>query len=683
MSDNTLLIEVGTEELPPKSLNKLRLAFGQNFAAELQAASLEFGTVNSYATPRRLALLVEGLCEQQPEQSIEKRGPSTKAAFDGQGNPTKALIGFMKACGVEDPKELTTAATKKGDYLVYRAIKPGRPLAALLADMVKSALAQLPIERRMRWGKQREEFVRPIQWAVCLYGAEVIPISILGIKAGRQSRGHRFMSQGAFEIGSANDYVESCRAAFVLVDFIERKTLIEKQITTLAAAENAYLEFDPELLEEVTSLVEWPVTLAGGFDKSFLAIPPEVLISAMKEHQRYFHLVDSESKLVPRFLTVSNIESRDSNLVVRGNERVIRPRLTDAAFFFAQDTKTTLLEKSERLKQVIFQTDLGSYYDKASRISALSGFIAEKLGVSKDHASRAGLLCKADLVSDMVGEFPDLQGVMGGYYAKHDAESNDVVKGIRQHYRPTHSGGVLPNSDIASCVALADKIDSLVGLFGINQPPTGSRDPFALRRQSLGVIRICVENQLDLSIAECLNFSADLFNKDFETRDVSNYIIERLKNYYSEQGISGDVVDAATSGKTMDTNLLKIDDIVKTLQTFKNGPTAASIIAANKRVANLLRKADLNSLPESFAVDLATDEAELALKSEIDKVALGDVESAAAKLELLAVLQEPIDRFLDEVLVMVENEQIRNNRLGLLLILRNLFLEIADFSLLQ
>ena len=683
MANKSLLLEIGTEELPPRSLNRMRLALAEQVAAGLESAQLPFTGIQSFATPRRLALLITGLGSSQPDQDIEKRGPARKAAFDAQGQPTKALQGFMKSCGVTDPEQLATLDTEKGEYLVYRARKSGAAIKDLLPELLREALAALPVDRRMRWGKSREEFVRPVRWLVCLHGKEVLPFSMFGVTAGNNSRGHRFMGKGEFRITEADAYVEECRAQHLLIDFDGRRELVRNQLSHVAEEEAAVLEVDDALLDEVTALVEWPVALAGGYDDAYLDVPPEALISAMKEHQRYFHLKDPDGKLLPRFITVANLETPDNQVVISGNERVIRPRLSDAAFFYQRDTKTRLDAKTEQLGGVVFQTDLGTYLQKAQRISALAGFIAKHLNEKAELAERAGLLSKADLVSDMVGEFPDLQGIMGGYYARHDGEADEVAKAIEQHYLPRLSGGALPDPDIASCVSLADKIDSLVGLFGINQPPTGSRDPFALRRQSLGVIRICIENHLDISLTDCLQFSADLHAQGFDVASVKQYILERLGNYYGEQGISGDVVDAATASLTAGVNLLTIDDVVKTLQVFRHGPMAESIVAANKRVANLLKKVDAASLPANFDQELATDKAEVALAKAVSRIDLDSTKSAGARLEKLAVLQVPVDKFFDEVLVMAEDESLRMNRLALLRELRQLFLYVADFSLLQ
>jgi glycyl-tRNA synthetase beta chain len=589
----------------------------------------------------------------------------------------------MKGCAVTDPNRLDTISTNKGDYLVYRVKASGLGLPSLLQDLLASALDALPIARRMRWGNSRLEFVRPVQWLVCLYGNTVIPVELLGKTATNKSSGHRFMSDGWFEIRRANDYLDLCKENFVLADFSERRDLIKEQIVELAAHENAHLEIDETLLDEVTSLVEWPRALAGGFDNSFLRVPPEVLISAMKEHQRYFHLVDNIGNLMPKFITIANIDSLDSSQVVSGNERVIRPRLADAAFFFDKDTQNPLESNFAKLKGIVFQVDLGTYAEKGMRISELSKFIAGKLNLNTKLAQRAGMLCKTDLVSDMVGEFPDLQGTMGSYYARNDDEDEEVCVAIAQHYRPTQSGGVLPTGDIASCVAVADKIDSLIGIFGIDQAPTGSRDPFALRRQSLGVIRICVENHLNIALEECLTESVRLYGRDFDTAKVSNYIKERLSGYYQEQGIQIDVVEAATNNTSNSVNLLKIDDVVQTLHSFRDDPAAASTIAANKRIANFLKKANPRELTSTLDLSLSTDEAEIALGKALAQLKLKESTGPREMLGRLAVLQEPINRFFDEVMVMADDDQVRKNRLALLRELRNQFLKVADLSLLQ
>ena len=684
MPTDTLLIEMGVEELPPGSLDKLRQAFVDQLGESLEAAGLGFTQASGYATPRRLAVMMTGLADRQPDQPIKRRGPAVNAAFDKDGKPTKALAGFMRSCGVSDAAKLGSMKTDKGEWLVYQSVQVGESLAVLLTRLLPDVLSKLPIDRRMRWGKSREEFVRPVQWFVCLYGADVLPVKVMGLEAGRMSQGHRFMRAGPFEIRNANDYIEACREEYVIADQVERKTLIQKQVQEIAAKENGQAEMDDDLLEEVTALVEWPVALIGSFDESFLFVPEEALISAMKKHQRYFHLTSPKTgKLLPRFITIANLESRDSNLVVRGNERVIRPRLADAAFFYKRDTQTSLESKLERLKQVVFQAKLGSYYDKSVRVSGLSGYVAgQQWPDAKEAAARAGLLCKADLVSDMVDEFPDLQGVMGGYYARHDREPGEVAQGIGQHYFPTYSGGPLPGGHVALSVALADKTDTLVGLFGINQPPTGSRDPFALRRQALGVIRICIEKELDLDLAALLEQAAGLYGQDFDTNALLTYLIERLENYYAEQGIAGDLVNAAVGGHRA-ANLHQVHEVIIAVMDFrkKRADEAEKMIAVNKRVANILRQTETDSLPE-YDPSLSSDPAEVGLQAEITGTGFAQAD-INDKLRYLAGLQKPIDRFFDDVLVMAEDERLRKNRLALLQSFRDRFLEIADFSLLR
>jgi glycyl-tRNA synthetase beta chain len=678
----TLLIEIGTEELPPKSLNRLRKSLVSSLGDALKAASLSFTDIAGYATPRRLAVRVTALNDHQPVQSVERKGPAVKAAYNDEGEPTKALQGFMRSCGVEDAGQLETLETDKGSWLVYRSEQAGQALEELLPGIISQGLANLPIDRRMRWGSNRTEFVRPAHWLVCLHGNRVLPVDVLGLTASNESQGHRFMGKGAFTIDHADSYVEACRSNSVIVSFEERQSIIAGQIAALADQEGGSLEGDTALLEEVTSLVEWPVALAGRFDDKFLAVPPEVLISAMKEHQRYFHLTEpATGKLLPRFITIANLESSNPEIVIAGNERVIRPRLSDAAFFFEQDTKSALEEKLPRLKQVVFQSELGTYQDKAIRISSTAGWIADTLGADVTNAERAGLLCKADLVSDMVIEFPDLQGTMGGYYAEHHGDSDDIVKGIAQHYRPTQAGSSLPEGVIPSAVALADKLDTLVGLFGIKQPPTGSKDPFALRRQSLGVIRICIENALDLDLKTALEKAAAGYGRDFETAAVAEYIIERLVGYYAGFGISQDVIESATAHRGADLNLHQLDGIIRAIAAFRESSVAEQVIAANKRVANLIRKSDVGDIV--YDIKMASDDAEQKLYDALSSLDLTDAESAEEKLSKLADLQKPVDQFFDTVLVMADEEDIRNNRLALLRDLRAQFLEVADFSLLQ
>lgn len=700
MPAKTLLIEIGTEELPPKSLNRLRLALGEQFAAGLAAAGLSCGEVTAFATPRRLAVLVPSLADRQPDQQVEKRGPALTAAYDSEGAPTKALLGFASSCGVEATAKFETVKTDKGEWVLFRATQAGASLTELLPDILAQALAALPIDRRMRWGKRRDEFVRPVKWLCALHGSDVLTLSLFGLTAGNSSQGHRFMSKGEFKLRQADDYVKACRKARVLVDFDERRALIADGLKETAKSVGAQVTLDPALLDEVTALTEWPVVLTGTFDDSFLALPPEVLISAMKAHQRYFHLTNAKGQLLPRFITVANIASTKPALVVSGNERVIRPRLADAAFFYDQDRRTRLADRVASLETVVFQTALGSYGDKVRRLVHLAGVIADQAGakqglakaeLAKDASAsrRAAELAKADLTTDMVGEFPELQGLMGGYYARHDGEQAEVATAVAEHYRPTQSGGELPTSLPGCYVALADKLDTLVGLFGAGQPPSGSRDPFALRRQSLGIIRLCVEKRLALDILDCLAQAAAQysFGQQEVVLAVHDYLLERLTNWYGDQGISADKVAAVAASKQGIRDFCQADEVVRLLAGFRDQAVAEQVIAANKRVANILRKEAANesikgrSDPALFEADAEKQLGE-ALRATGAQLAAGG-EDVGQKIAQLASLQPAIDQFFDDVMVMVEEPRVRANRLALLAELRELFLEVADFSLLQ
>jgi glycyl-tRNA synthetase beta chain len=685
MPNSNLLLEIGTEELPPKSLKQLMLNLESNLAGELSKAGFTFSDTKCYSTPRRLAVVVENLADKQDDQEVERRGPAVKAAFDDAGEPTKALIGFARSCGVEDLATLETLSTDKGEWLVYKATQAGKSLDEEIEELIANSLINLPIDRRMRWGTSRMEFVRPVHWVVLLHGSKIIPAVVLGQTAGRTTRGHRFMSKGDYEFSSADDYLKVLKSASVIADFDQRRQLISGQLTKEAETLGGNLELDEDLLDEVTALVEWPRALTGSFDSSFLEVPEEALISAMKEHQRYFHLTDDNNKLLPNFITVSNIESKDPEAVISGNERVIRPRLSDASFFLKKDKKSTMEEKLGRLANVVFQSELGTFYEKAERVATLSEFISSKAGADPVASKRAGLLCKADLVSEMVGEFPDLQGIMGGYYALSDGESSEVALAIREHYLPTQSGGDLPSSVVGSCVALADKIDTLVGLFSIGQPPTGSRDPFALRRQALGVIRICIENKISVSLKECLGASAESFAQNDSAAEVQSYILDRLGNWYSDSGIDQDVFNAVRHSRAGISILAEADHRIRSMQKFRQHGQAPNLIAANKRVSNILKKAqvDDSALPDA---ELFKEAAE---KNLAENVALVQESFSSGNLGYeekflqLAQLQTHVDQYFDEVMVMADDEALKNNRLAALAELQAIFLEVADFSLIQ
>ena len=693
MRSDDLLIEIGTEDLPPKSFKTLMSSLANNIATELNHREYCFEAVNAYGSPRRLAVLITKLHELQPEQKIEKRGPSVKTAY-ADGQPTKALLGFAKSCGVEDLASLDKLATDKGEWIVFREVRRGRSIVEEIESIVAASIRDLPIDRRMRWGSNRAEFVRPVHWAVSLYGKEQLTFNLLGCTTGRVSFGHRFMNPSAIEIDSAESYVDLCRRANVIVEFAERRKIIEDAVTKEASALKCAVDWDQDLLDEVTALVEWPVVLSGSFDESFLEMPEEVLISAMKKHQRYFHLRDAKGKLRARFITVANIESREPSIVVAGNERVIKPRLSDATFFFTSDTKLSLEEQLPRLNKVVFQAELGSYHDKAKRVSILAAFIADQIGGDSSLAARAGLLCKADLVSDMVGEFPDLQGIMGGHYAAKNNEDSEVCDAIRTHYFPTASGAQLPSGPVASSVAIADKLDTVVGIFGIGQPPTGSKDPYALRRQTLGVIRIIIENRLSLDLHACLVKTSEIFQEQrlgdtgkqyyFDITTVYDYILERLNNWYQDSGIDVDVIQAVRNSAVAISNLTEGNERVRALHEFKVSDKAKKLIAANKRVANILKDTNHTDLPEVDTTRF-TLEAEHKLFTALTEAQtnLSNTSDYNARLSILADQQEQIDGYFDDVLVMDKNDEVKLNRLATVAQMRQIFLEVADFSLLQ
>lgn len=684
MTNRNLLIELGTEELPPKNLKNMMQSFRASFIAQLEEAQLTYKHIEAFATPRRLALLVTELSDQQPTQETERRGPSVQAGLDADGNPTKALQGFMRSCGIEQVDQLTQIETNKGPWFAFQQTKPGDKLIDLVEPMLEKSLQALPIERRMRWGANRAEFVRPVHWLVVLYGNEVVPCRALGIGSGRISMGHRFMSTGELEIKEADSYLDQLMEARVHCRFDERRQLIEKQIAEIAANENASVEMDDALLDEVTALVEWPVALVGGFPAEFLEVPEEALISAMKEHQRYFPMNDASGKMMPRFITISNIESKNPAVVVEGNERVILPRLTDARFFYDQDRKGSLESLFDRLAQVVFQSELGSYLDKTHRIEALAGVVAERVGADKKVSMRAAALCKSDLVTDMVNEFPDLQGIMGGYYAEHDGEGTEVASAIREHYQPTSSGGDLPNSLEAKVVAIADKLDTLTGMFGIGQPPSGSKDPFALRRQTIGIIRMCVEAELNVDLHDLINESIKIHGKDFDPEPIHQYLGERLKSWYQDRGIRFDSVEAVVNRPLWSANLSDTNNSVKAIEAFRDGDQAEALVAANKRVANILKK---SSISDNLVVDPArfeeSEERSLFDALTAKEAQLANLESDQERLQSLGELRQDIDRYFDQVMVMADDEAIKNNRIATLQQMRRLFMTVADLSLLQ
>ena len=689
MATQDFLVELGTEELPPKALKPLSDAFTQGIAQGLKDAGLDFGRVEAFAAPRRLAVRVRDLADAQPDKPVEKRGPAVKAAFDDAGNPTRALTGFANSLGVT-PDQLDTLETDKGAWLVYRTVEQGKATVDLLPQLVEQALAALPIPKRMRWGAYRTEFVRPVHWVVLLYGNQVINTPIMGLTPGNKTRGHRFHCPEPLIVPTPNDYeVVLKQEGHVLADFAERREQIRAGVEALAERETGgRAVIDEDLLDEVTALNEWPVPLMGRFEERFLAVPPEALISSMKEHQKYFHVVDRDGRMLPLFITVANIESKDPAQVIAGNEKVIRPRLSDAAFFYETDRKTRLEDRVDALKPIVFQEKLGSLYDKSMRVAALARRIAEAIGSDPALAERAARLAKTDLVTEMVLEFTELQGIMGQYYARHDGEPEEVAQALNEQYMPRFAGDDLPTTPTGCAVAIADRIDSLVGLFGINQPPSGTRDPFALRRAALGVLRIIIERQLPLDLQTLCEWAEQNFTVLTEPRvadTVVDYMLGRFRAHYEEQGIGAEVYLAVHARRP--TRPLDFDRRVKAVEAFRQLPEAQALAAANKRVSNILTKQGGDDVPESVDTGRLQDAAEKALAAKVDELSaqvgpLFDQGDYASALTALAGLRAPVDTFFDQVMVMAEDDAVRRNRLALLNRLRNLFLRVADISLL-
>jgi len=689
MSNRDLLIEIGTEELPPKALLKLSRSFQQEIEKGLGKNNLAFSDSQSFATPRRLAVVVNALQEVQDDISVEKFGPAVKAAFDDEGNPTKAAEGFARSCGVT-VKDLKEKDDGKVVKLYYASEQKGEATASLLPQIVSDALDALPIPKRMRWGSLRNEFVRPVHWVVLLFGSETVEADILGVHSGNQTRGHRFHMPGDITVNTPGDYEKALsESAYVIPDFEKRQALVRSQVEQEAEKLGANVSIDSDLLNEVTALVEWPVALTGSFDEAFLAVPKEALVSSMKKHQKCFTLEDSDGNICPNFITVSNLESLAPEKVVAGNERVIRPRLADAAFFFNQDKNHSLESRQDKLKTVIFEQTLGTVHDKSARVAGLAAFIAGAIGSDTALATRAAQLGKCDLLTGMVGEFADLQGIMGYYYALHDGESEEVASAINEQYMPRFAGDELPQTKTGIVLALAERIDTIVGLFGIGQPPTGSKDPYALRRAALGVLRIIVEKTLALDLSECVANAISQYGKLPEQENleakVLDFIFERFRAWYSDEGVSANIfqaVDAVRSSSPLDFDLR-----IKAVQEFVSLKEAEALSIANKRVSNILAK--LDQLPVNpVDASLLNEEAEKTLAEQIDKLLIQvepmlQGQDYGKALSSMALLQADVDRFFDEVMVNTEDEKVRQNRQSLLHQLRQLFLQIADISLLQ
>lgn len=688
MTTRTFLAEIGTEELPPKALKKLAQAFAANVEQGLTQADLSFEQVEWFATPRRLAVKVLGLATHQPNKQVEKRGPAVAAAFDAQGNPTKAAEGWAKSCGIA-VTEAERIATDKGEWLVYRATLEGKPTQQLLVEIVAQALAKLPIPKTMRWGDKEEHFVRPVHTLTLLFGEELIDGEILGVTSGRTLRGHRFLGEATFPIQNADQYPQLlAEKGSVIADFNQRKALILEQAQQQAQALGGQADIEEALLDEVTALVEYPNVLSAQFEPRFLAVPAEALVYTMKGDQKYFPIYDNHGKLLPHFIFVSNINPTDPTAIIAGNEKVVRPRLTDAEFFFKTDLKQPLESLLPRLESVLFQQQLGTLFDKTQRIQALAGEIATQIGADPAKAQRAGLLAKCDLMTNMVFEFTDTQGIMGMHYARHFGEDEEVAVALNEQYMPRFAGDQLPHSLVACALALADKFDTLVGIFGIGQIPKGDKDPFALRRAALGVLRIIVEKKLPLDIEKLAEKTTALYGDKLTNpnvvQEVVDFVLARFRAWYLDEGVSADVIQAVLARRP--TRPSDFDARVRAVSQFRHLDSAEALASANKRVSNILAKA---SAPiGQIDLSLCVEEAEKALAQSVLQLSLqvqplieqGDY---VAVLNKLAELRSPVDNFFENVMVNSEDASLRQNRLAILNSLQALFLQVADISLLQ
>lgn len=682
------LFELGTEELPPKALKNLITALQSHVIEGLQAEELSWITVRAFAAPRRLALIVEQLSATTPSRELVVWGPPKAIAFDADGKPTKAAQAFADKNGIA-VEALQTESDGKVEKLVARTTTTGKPVVSLLGGIIESAINKLPIAKRMRWGSKRTEFVRPAHWLVMLYGDDIVDAEVLGLRANRETRGHRFHYNRALLLDNAGEYEQKLKEiGYVIADREARRALIREQVNAEAARIGGHAVIDEDLLDEVTALVEWPVALTGKFESRFLAVPAEALIASMKEHQKYFHVVDVKGQLLPHFITVANIASSDPSQIIDGNERVIRPRLSDAAFFYETDKKTSLAALRERLKTIVFQAQLGTIYEKTQRVSALAAHIAGLLGADSKLASRAGELCKSDLVSNMVGEFDNMQGIAGYYYALNDGENADVAAAMNEQYLPRFAGDNLPQTVTGTIIALADRLDTLTGIFGIGQQPTGSKDPFALRRASIAVLRLLVEKKLDLDLRALLDVARaqhkSLTAGDDLTDTILGYMLERFRAFYEDASIPAEVFQAVNAKKI--SVPLDIDQRVQAVFEFSKLPQAQALAAANKRVSNILDKQGGN-VSGQINTTLLQEDAEKQLAQAIEaKAAVVQPLFAAREytkaLATLADLQPTVDAFFDSVMVMSDDPALQQNRLALLQQLRGLFLEVADISLL-
>ena len=695
---STILFELGCEELPPKSLKSLRDALQTSVTDQLNEADINFESIKAFAAPRRLALQIQGISAKQPDRTEQKRGPAIKAAFDAEGNPSRAAIGFAKGLGI-DPSELVTISTDKGDYVGYEQTIHGQAVTELLPQILQTALDNLPIAKRMRSGASKEEFVRPVQWAVLMQDNQLVEAIIQGQQTGTQTRGHRFHSPDYYAIDHADNYESLLQSLRVIANFDKRRTLINNQVKTLADQVNANAIMPQELLDEVTALVDFPIALRASFEPRFLQVPQEALISTMQADQKYFCLTDKAGKLLPYFIFITNIESKDPNQIIEGNEKVVRPRLADAEFFFLQDQKQPLFALTESLKTRVFQDKLGTIWQKSERIAKLAAFIAtlmleQGVQIDIDETVRAAILSKADLASSLVGEYPELQGIAGTYYARLNDEPETVAASLQEQYLPKFSGDVLPQTPIGICLALADRLDTLVGIFAIDQAPTGSKDPFSLRRSAIGILRILIEKQLPINIVALAqqairNYSDAendwVINRADTFTQVITFLNSRYRAMYTEQGVSVDTIQAV---QAINTDMpLDFDQRIRAVQAFSELPQASKLADSNKRVANILAKSEAQ-VADNVDESLLSESAEQQLYRAVSQAQaaltpLLETADYTQILQTLASLDEPLTQFFDDVMVNSEDAALKANRLALLKQVRALFLTVADISELQ
>ena len=684
-----LLVEIGTEELPPKALRRMRDALQASLDTLLTENHLPHGDSHAFAAPRRLAVLVKDVPVAQPDREITRRGPALQAAFDADGNPTKPAEGFARSCGVA-VADLEQMANDKGSWLVFNSTTTGLAAIEILPGVLEKALKALPMPKRMRWGSSEVEFVRPVHWIVLLFGNEPVKTQLLGVDSDRYTRGHRFHHNEPINITVPGAYAETLQqSGRVIADMDQRRESIHSQVSEAGTALGGHAHIDPALLDEVTALVEWPVAISGSFDQRFLEVPAEVLVSSMQDHQKYFPVKDDTGKLLPHFITVANIASKDPDQIRAGNERVIRPRLEDAVFFWNQDRKQSLESRAHQLDNMTFQKKLGSLGDKQRRIGAIASTIATTLGIDISQVQRAATLCKCDLVTSMVSEFPDLQGTMGRYYAVHDGEDEAVARALDEQYQPRFAGDELPCSGIGQALAIAERLDTLTGIFAIGQTPTGDKDPFGLRRSALGILRILIEKQLDLDLRALIETATQLFPDEVKATAIQEelfaFMMERLRAYYLDAGYDSHMFAAVLARQPA--RPLDFDQRMRAVKAFRELAEADSLSAANKRIRNILRKAD-TAIPASCRKELLQEPAEQTLAAALEALQI-TVEPLFEKraytdaLCKLAALQPPVDAFFDQVMVMAEDSRLRDNRLALLNSLSELFLQVADISLLQ